>query len=97
MSMLIFKPAANLTFETVEPERQRLTADLKNHSVPYSLCRLDLSCVTRCDSSGLSLLIEAKRLCNQRKIELEVHEMPDFMRFLAKFLDIDSFFRTQSK
>ncbi len=92
MSTLIFQPAVHLTFDTVELDRQRFIADLNQSAAPYALCRFDLSDVTRCDSAGLALLIEAKRLCNQRKIELEVHQMPDFMRFLAEFSDIDSFF-----
>jgi len=91
MNTVVFQAAEHLTFATVEVERQRFLGCLPQ-AVLQDKCRIDLSGVKRCDSAGLSLLIEAKRLCNQHQISMEVCEMPDFMRFLAEFSNIDSFF-----
>ena len=93
MSQWSFQPAEYLTFDTVESERRRFIASLTQSVASDTVCKLDLSAVKRCDSAGLALLIEAKRLCDHRRISLELYRMPDFMRSLAEFSDIDSFFR----
>ena len=91
MKTITFHPAEQLTFATAESEHQRFLTCL-NQAALHDQCRIDLRGVTHCDSAGLALLIEAKRVCNQHQISLEVCDMPDFMRFLAEFSNIDSFF-----
>jgi phospholipid transport system transporter-binding protein len=83
-----FKPASVLTFETVKTDSLRLNKLLSRKEVTE--LRINLSEVTHCDSTGLALLIEAKRLCNQRKIGFSLENISDSLLGLAKFCGVDT-------
>lgn len=87
----MFSPSATLTFDTVSAERQRLLQCMATH--PLDTLQIHLHHVTRCDSAGIALLIEAKRLCQQHKKACEFHGMPLFLQSLAEFCDVDVILR----
>lgn len=88
MSTPAFEPSSNLTFDTVESDRTRL---LKYVQAPESeLVRLDLSQVKQCDSAGLALLIEAKRLCRRYNKPFEIVAMPNLIHDLAEFCGVEA-------
>lgn len=83
METLSFKPGAKLTFNSVMEVRARLyQALMKNSNNHFSL---DLSEVLHCDSAGLALLIDARRLCKKNNKTFEIKEMPLKTRSLADF------------
>ena len=84
----VFKPASVLTYETVETDSRRLKKIIDAHQGMTCL-RLNLSDVTHCDSTGLALLIEAKRLCNQLNLSFVMESMSDSIRGLAEFCEVD--------
>jgi phospholipid transport system transporter-binding protein len=84
----IFKPVNVLTFETVESDSQRLSKLLSRRELTE--LRINLSDVIHCDSTGLALLIEAKRLCTKRKIRFALDHMSDSLLGLAKFCGVDT-------
>ena len=51
---------------------------------------LDLCAVTQCDSAGLALLIEAKRLCKQYSKTLIIDGMPKAIYALAEFCGVEA-------
>lgn len=69
-----FKPSPHLTFQTVIADRARLLNCLSN--TPVEQFCFDLSDVRRCDSAGLALLIEARRLCDTYKKSFSIASMP---------------------
>ena len=83
----VFEPSINLTFDTVESDRKRLLKYLQSSQASH--LRLDLSQVVHCDSAGLALLIEAKRLCRRFNKSFEVEGMPDAIHDLAEFCGVD--------
>lgn len=87
MGTLGFEPSINLTFDTVESDRKRLLNYLQSPDV-YHL-RLDLSQVKHCDSAGLALLIEAKRLCKQHNKPFEIEGMSNVIHDLAAFCGVE--------
>jgi phospholipid transport system transporter-binding protein len=52
--------------------------------------RLDLSNVVQCDSAGLALLIEAKRLCLKHHKILILEGMPKVISAWAKFCGVEA-------
>ena len=84
----VFKPSSKLTFDTVVSDITQLHAACKKNQ-NLALC-LDLSAVTQCDSAGLALLIEAKRLCNQQNKKLMINGMPKAVEALAQFCGVDA-------
>lgn len=87
MSEESFKPSHELTFDTVQRDNQRLLKLLED-SKTISM-RLDLSDVVHCDSAGLALLIEAKRLCKHYKKKLTIDHMPKAITALAEFCGVE--------
>ncbi len=83
-----FSPSTNLTFDTVESDRIRIFQSLLS-SETVGLC-LDLSCVTHCDSAGLALLIETKRLCRHYDKAFKIEGMPKAIYALAKFCGVEA-------
>jgi phospholipid transport system transporter-binding protein len=83
-----FKPSAELTFATVQAVRKRLLKYL--HEDQSEIVRLDLSEVVHCDSAGLALLIEAKRLCLHYKKTFEIDGVPKAIYALAEFCGVDA-------
>jgi phospholipid transport system transporter-binding protein len=82
----LFKPTNDLTFETVQQEGQRffkLLSDDKTIKIG-----LELSGVLHCDSAGLAMLIEAKRMCHQYNKPLVIQGMPKAIVALADFCGV---------
>lgn len=50
---------------------------------------IDLSNVTRSDSAGLAMMVEALRLASDRGIRLQLMHMPEQLRALAQFCRLD--------
>ena len=86
--MQAFKPSNDLTFDTVTSDLSLLHAYLKKNQA--CVTRLDLRFVTLCDSAGLALLIEAKRLCNKQNKKLIIEGMPKAVEALAQFCGVDA-------
>jgi phospholipid transport system transporter-binding protein len=83
METLSFKPGAELSFNSVMDVRAKLYKILmKNKNNHFSL---DLSEVVHCDSAGIALLIDARRLCKKNNKTFEIKDMPLKTRSLADF------------
>lgn len=95
MHNLSFKPSVELTFDTVQSDRKRLIDYLQDLNA-VSLC-LDLSDVGLCDSAGLALLIDAKRLCKKYNKILEIEGMPKSIYALAEFCGVEAILRANGK
>ncbi|MDF1646508.1 MAG: STAS domain-containing protein [Legionellaceae bacterium] len=90
MNPVVFLPTENLTIDTVTSDLKRLLAVLDAHpKVPFVF---DLNQVLQCDTAGLALLIEAKRLCALKKSSFRIENMPHTMRDLARFCDVEHLF-----
>lgn len=88
MQKTCIKPVERLTFETVVDSRLDFFKQLMSDNTG-TIC-LDLSSVRQCDSAGLALLIEAKKLCKQHNKTFEIREMSDKTRALAEFCGVES-------
>jgi phospholipid transport system transporter-binding protein len=82
----LFKPTKDLTFETVQQEGKRFLKLLND--VKTNKMRLDLSGVEHCDSAGLAMLIEVKRMCHQSNKALVIEGMPKVIGALADFCGV---------
>lgn len=89
MTDYVFQPSSNLTFETVEVDSKRLLKMLRTHRDMTGI-RFNLSKVTHCDSTGLALLIEAKRLCKRNKIAFAMDHISETLGGLAQFCGVDA-------
>ena len=87
MSEKAFEPSKQLTFNTVESDRKRLLQHVR--SPDTRSLRLDLSQVKQCDSAGLALLIETKRLCRDYNKSFEMQGMPSVIHDWAEFCGVD--------
>ncbi len=88
MSAQVFEPSVSLTFAKVESDRKRLFKCVQASDV--TRLRLNLSQVKHCDSAGLALLIEAKRLCKHYNKSFEIEGMPKVIHELAEFCGVDT-------
>lgn len=88
MNEQLYKPSRELTFDTVRVDSQRLLKLLQDEST--ACVRLDLHDVVQCDSAGLALLIEAKRLCKQYHKILVIEGMSKGIYALAEFCGVDA-------
>ncbi|KGP62521.1 sulfate transporter [Legionella norrlandica] len=88
MEKNIFKPDSELTFKSVVSVRAKLYNALMNNTKD-SFC-LDLSEVTHCDSAGLALIIEARKLCQQNNMAFEVTGVSSKTQSLAEFCGVKS-------
>lgn len=86
MTGIPFKPGKELTFNSVISERATLYEALIAHKGD-SFC-LDLSEVGHCDSAGLALLIEARKLCVRANKRFEVKGLSTQMLSLAEFCGV---------
>lgn len=84
----IFKPTSELTFDTVVGNRDELCKMIKK-SQEDQFC-LDLSQVSHCDSAGLALLIEAKKLCEKSGKSFKLSGMSKKTKSLAEFCGVNS-------
>lgn len=89
-----FQPANELTFNTVQHDVARLQKLLNGH--PIKTLQFDLQNVVYCDSAGLALLIEAKRLCKQHNTSLELKGVPEAIYALAEFCGVASMLATDT-
>lgn len=85
MKAVHFKPT-ELTFKSVVAVRHQLYQELMNHASNHLL--LDLSDVVYCDSAGMALLIEARRLCKKNNKTFEIIGMPSETQSLADFCGV---------
>jgi len=83
-----FVPKEVLTFDTVQSDNLRFLQWLQNNKLKN--VRLDLSNVVQCDSAGLALLIEAKRLCLKHHKVLSIIGMPKVISAWAKFCGVEA-------
>lgn len=88
MELIHFKPGAELTFNNVVSLRDKLYLSLMGDSC-NRFC-LDLSDVTHCDSAGLALLIEAKKLCRHNNKTFEVIGISQETQSLVEFCGVES-------
>lgn len=88
MDTVNFKFGTELTFKSVVSARAKLYKALKDNS-SNRFC-LDLSDVTHCDSAGLALLIEARKLCKQNNKIFEVIGISPETQSLAEFCGVKS-------
>lgn len=84
--VVAFRPSSNLTFYTVTTDRERLLTCLHNDQVS-GLC-VDLNHVENCDSAGLALLIEARRLCDFYQKTFSIEAMPQKVADLIEFCGV---------
>lgn len=89
MTCSIYKPGQTLTFDTVEGERKRLMLSLKDKS--NAALELDLGDVHQCDSAGLALLIEVKRLSHQYGKSLQISNINSDIVALAQFCGVNDY------
>lgn len=81
-----FKPGKELNFNSVVSERAKLYEALMAHQ--GDVFGLDLCEVVHCDSAGLALLIEARKLCVRANKQLEVIGLSPQMLSLAEFCGV---------
>lgn len=86
MKTIHFKPGAELTFRSaVDVRAQLYKALMDNTNEHFSL---DLSDVSHCDSAGMALLIEARKLCKKNNKTFEIIGMSSETRSLADFCGV---------
>lgn len=88
MYNVAFVPKHALTFETIMPCLNQFMRCL--HATQAAELVVDLSHITLCDSAGLALLIEAKRMCRQQNKVLVIQGVPSAIKALAKFCGVDT-------
>lgn len=88
MQSAAFKPSREMTFTTVQKDCARLLKFYRNNK--QSVMVVDLSEVKQCDSAGLALLIEAKRLAKQKKRACKIIGMPKEVQALAQFCGVET-------
>jgi len=81
-----FKPKNELTYDTVVLIREQLFQFILSSS-EKEIC-LDLSEVKHCDSAGLALLIDAKKLCRKHGKKMVLKSTPAGTQHLAEFCGI---------
>jgi phospholipid transport system transporter-binding protein len=88
MYNVTFTPSSELAFDTVMSNLFRLRG-LVMQADADGVC-IDLSQVAQCDSAGLALLIEAKRLCKRCGKSFEIRHMSEQVRDLAEFCGVQN-------
>ena len=92
MDKVYFKPAVDFTFKSVVALRAQLyQALMKDESLRFGL---DLSEVKHCDSAGLALLIEIRKLCKKNNKVFEIIGMSAKTRSLAEFCGVKDILET---
>lgn len=86
MQSQTFKPSLEMTFITASADCRRLVKHLNQLDGEFII---DLAEVKRCDSAGLALLIEAKRLAEAKKKSLKIDNIPQIVCALAQFCALD--------
>ena len=88
MKEQLFKPSSSLTFDTVQQDSERLLKMFRDNKT--ASIRVDLGGVTDCDSAGLALLIEAKRLGIQYHKPLIIEGLTKATFTLAEFCGVEA-------
>lgn len=88
MSKQVFKPAAVMTFATAQADRLRLFDSCRANGRDELI--IDLSDVTQCDSAGMALLIESKRLCKEHRQSCKIIGMSPAILSLAEFCGVQN-------
>ncbi len=83
MDAVLFKPGIELTFKSVVDVREQLYKILMNSTSNHFT--LDLGEVIHCDSAGMALLIEARRLCKKNNKAFEIVGLSTKTQSLADF------------
>ena len=86
MTAHVFRPASAITFASVEQERSRFLAYCRERQ--DDLITVDLETIEQCDSAGLALLIEVKRIAKVAGRSSQIINMPQETRALAEFYGI---------
>ena len=86
MNSIHFKPGAELTFKSVVAVRAKLEKAVMNNA--SGRLSIDLSEVLHCDSAGLALLIEARKLCKKNNKSFEIIGIPAETQSLAEFCGV---------
>lgn len=86
MNTVRFKPGAELTFKSVADVREQLYKTLINSTGNHFT--LDMSEVIHCDSAGMALLIEARKLCNKNNKAFDIIGMSAKTQSLADFCGV---------
>ena len=76
-----------MTFATVEQDKQRLSKFLGHFDEKE--WKFDLSKVNLCDSAGIALLLEAKRLSKAKKSHCHFVGISDEMNALIQFCGVE--------
>lgn len=92
MKINSFKPGTELSFKSVVSIRAKLYKTLLEDASD-TFC-IDLSAVTHCDSAGLALLIEAKKLCTQRNKMFKVIGISPQTESLLEFCGVRGILET---
>ena len=88
MNEILFEVSSCLSFDTVQQESQRLKLLLQDHSVTH--IKLPLQGVEHCDSAGMALLIDMKRLCEQHQKVVVFDNLSKPIRAMAKFCGVEA-------
>ncbi|MDR3442494.1 MAG: STAS domain-containing protein [Legionella sp.] len=87
-----FKPGVELTFNSVVDVRAKLYKALMEEK--SGTFHLDLSEVKHCDSAGMALLIEARKLCKKNNRLFEIIGMSSETQSLAEFCGVKGILET---
>lgn len=85
-----FTPKKILSFATVQEEYLILQRLIKSSDAPEIY--VDLSNIEHCDSAGLSLMLEAKRLAQKNQKICTFSSVPEGVWNLALFCGVESMF-----
>lgn len=91
----LFELGEEMTFATVEDDRKRLANFYKNARNNSDLI-MDLRSVKHCDSAGLALLIEAKRMAKQYRCSCKIKGISEDLTALAKFCGVEEILAVNS-
>ncbi|KTD45308.1 putative anti-sigma-B factor antagonist (Anti-anti-sigma-B factor) [Legionella quinlivanii] len=89
MTDFVFEPAERMTFATVDADRKRLSSFYRSAAQQGSIT-INLEKVQHCDSAGLALLIEAKRLARQFNRTCKITGMSRQLAALAEFCRVSN-------
>ena len=92
MDTTYFKAESELSFRSVVTIRERIVNLVRTD--PGSVFCLDLTAVSHCDSAGLALLIETKKLCVQQGKGFKLIGVPAKTQALAEFCGVHDILET---
>ncbi|KTC67758.1 anti-anti-sigma factor [Legionella birminghamensis] len=88
MTDFVFEPASRMTFATVDADIKRLAGFYRNTGQGSII--INLQAVQHCDSAGLALLIEAKRLAKRFNRPCRFTGMSRQLAALAEFCRVNN-------